>query len=203
MPVKKSLYPKTERLSIDDRNVIITEKLDGSNIGFFKLNNQLIVSTRNNIFTYPNEEISDYKGIKPWLEENANKLNLCENSGFFGEWIGQGQLKYPHLNKKVYMYAKANIDENYNITNIYYDLDYFIYPFEDQVIPDCIDMVPIVKKDYSYPTIDELNLLYDQYKMAENRNVEGFVINQFNTIRKYVRMKNGKLTNHRDKNQNK
>lgn len=35
--IKKQLYPKTKRVGLKNE-VVITEKLDGSNIGFYKLN---------------------------------------------------------------------------------------------------------------------------------------------------------------------
>ena len=44
-----------------------------------------------------------------------------------------------------------------------------------------------------------LNNLYDKYINKVKRNVEGFVINYKNIITKYVRMKNGKLTEHFDR----
>jgi len=49
--IKKSLYPKTKRLSKNSKKIVVTEKLDGSNIGFFKLNGELVIATRNNILT--------------------------------------------------------------------------------------------------------------------------------------------------------
>ena len=33
---KLTLYPKTSRVKLDNK-IVITEKLDGSNIGFFKV----------------------------------------------------------------------------------------------------------------------------------------------------------------------
>ena len=39
--IKKTLYPKTKRVQFKNR-VVITEKLDGSNIGFFKVNGEFL-----------------------------------------------------------------------------------------------------------------------------------------------------------------
>lgn len=45
---KKMLYPKTKRVKFKNK-VVITEKLDGSNIGFFKVNGELLIALRSNI----------------------------------------------------------------------------------------------------------------------------------------------------------
>ena len=72
-----------------------------------------------------------YKGLKGWLDENGEDLKnrLMEGSGLFGEWIGMGKIKYPDLDKKVYMFAKANYDKG-EIKNLYYEHGLFKYPFE-------------------------------------------------------------------------
>ena len=57
---KKTLYPKTKRVQFKNR-VVITEKLDGSNIGFFKVNGKLLIAQRNNIFTM--DELEENKGM--------------------------------------------------------------------------------------------------------------------------------------------
>ena len=68
-----------------------------------------------------------YKGMNYWLNINAEELlfSLHPNSGFFGEWIGMGCLKYDDRDKKVYMFAKANIDDDLNSKNIYYIQEIF------------------------------------------------------------------------------
>ena len=58
--IKKTLYPKTKRVTFKNR-VVITEKLDGSNIGFFKVNGKLLIAQRNNIISI--DEIEENKGM--------------------------------------------------------------------------------------------------------------------------------------------
>lgn len=58
--IKKTLYPKTKRVTFKNR-IVITEKLDGSNIGFFKVNGKLLIAQRNNIFTI--DEMEENKGM--------------------------------------------------------------------------------------------------------------------------------------------
>ena len=200
---KKTLYPKTKRVKLKNR-VVITEKLDGSNIGFFKVNDELLIAQRNNVFTLA--ETTDeknkgmlYKGLGGWLKENGEdlKARLIEGSGFFGEWIGMGKLSYPELDKKVYMFAKANYQKG-EIRNLYYEHELFNYPFENQEFPTYIGIVPVVEERDSFPDVDTLDYLYEWYKAKVERNVEGFVVAQNNNINKYVRMKNGKIEAHHE-----
>lgn len=45
MAYRIKLYPKTTRMGKEKSQ--LTEKLDGSNLGFFKLNNKVYVAQRN------------------------------------------------------------------------------------------------------------------------------------------------------------
>lgn len=199
--IKKTLYPKTKRVQYKNR-VVITEKLDGSNIGFFKVNGELVIAQRNNIFLMNELEENKqmlYKGLKGWLDENGEDLRnrLIEGSGFFGEWIGMGKIKYPDLDKRVYMFAKANYNKG-EIKNLYYEHELFMYPFENQEIPEYIGIVPIVEERETFPDVETLDYNYEIYKIKVNRDVEGFIVAQNNNINKYVRMKNGKLQEHHE-----
>lgn len=197
---KKTLYPKTKRVKYNNK-IVITEKLDGSNIGFFKLNGELIIAQRNYIFKANEIDKSiAYKGLIGWLEENGEDLKskLIEGSGFFGEWIGMGKIGYQNLDKKVYMFAKANITDKLEIKNLYYEHELFKYPFENQEFPGYIGIVPVVLEREIYPTVKTLDYEYEIYKNRVNRNVEGFIIVQNNNVNKYVRMKNGKLQDHHE-----
>ncbi len=213
MYTKKKLYPKTERIKKDLLKFQVTEKLDGSNLGIFnKGNGILIIATRNNVFEI-NEEADlnafkhfFYKGLMEWLQKHFKSLinDLHVGSGIFGEWIGMGQLKYKErIDKQFYMFAKATIstdDYDYKISNLMYDTSLFIYPFIKQVIPDYIDVVPLVKEIYttSIDIIKELDDLYETYTKAVDDVVEGFVISIDNQVTKYVRNKGGKLQEHRE-----
>ena len=122
---------------------------------------------------------------------------MIEGSGFFGEWIGMGKLKYPELDKRVYMFAKANYDKG-EIKNLYYDYELFIYPFENQEFPEYVGIVPVVQIRPNSPNVEELDVIYSNYTNEVNRSVEGFIIAQNNNVNKYVRMKNGKLEAHHE-----
>lgn len=206
--VKTTLYPKTKRIGSSLYQVV--EKLDGSNIGFFKLNGSLIVAQRNNLYAIDDiDNIEDldksimYKGLLEFLSKNGVDLlnSLNESSGFFAEWIGMGQIKYGEsLPRKAYIFAKANIKLNdlgeYEVYNLYWDRSLLIYPFINQEIPAYIGQ-PALIAEVEDVSIESLNVLYDNYVDKVDRPVEGFVImSQNGGITKYVRNKRGKLTPH-------
>lgn len=206
--IKKEIYPKTQRLKCSGEKIYITEKLDGSNLVFFKKNDIIHIAQRKNIYTIndiENTEIKGimYKGLYQWLIDNKAILEeeLLENSVICGEWLGMGCLKYSvdEFDKRWYMFAKANIDDEYNLYNIIYDHNLFKYPFKNQMIPKFIGVVPEVVELNVLPNKEYLDSIYEKYCKKVNRNVEGFVVNYNNIISKYVRMKNGKLKEHFDR----
>lgn len=204
--IKKEIYPKTPRLKIGGDRVYVTEKLDGSNLVFFKKDDKLYFAQRKNIVCIDElEEVKDilYKGLYQWLTDNKDVLQqeLREGSAICGEWLGMGCLKYTidEFDKKWYMFAKANIDDEFNLYNLNYEHSLFIYPFISQEIPSFIGIVPEVIELNVIPTKEHLDSIYQKYCEKVNRNVEGFVVNYKNNITKYVRMKNGKLQEHFDR----
>lgn len=204
--IKKEIYPKTKRVSCSGDKVYITEKLDGSNLVFFKKNDELYFAQRRNIININElEEVKDilYKGLYQWLLDNKVYLQeqLINDSAICGEWLGMGCLKYTidEFDKKWYMFAKANIDDEYNLYNLIYDHELFIYPFANQEMPNFIGIVPEITELMVLPTKEFLDSIYETYTNGVKRDVEGFVVNYKNIISKYVRMKNGKLEEHFDR----
>lgn len=199
--IKKQVYPKTKRVQLKE-HITITEKLDGSNLCIAKLNGELLICQRKYIFKLNEVEECKkqlYKGLYQWLTDHGVYLqeHLRENAVICGEWLGMGRLKYNFVNR-FFMFAKANIDERLELYNIYHDHELFIYPFDDCIIPDFISLVPLVTEEGN-SNINYLNELYDAYKTNVCRNVEGFVLNYGQgNIKKYVRMKNGKLEEHKE-----
>lgn len=204
--IKKEIYPKTKRVSCVGDKVYVTEKIDGSNIVIFKKNDILCVAQRKTIIVENEFESAKdimYKGLYQWLQDHKDYLreHLLNNACICGEWIGMGCLKYSvdEFDKRIYMFAKANIDDDYNLYNLIYEHNLFIYPFDNQEIPNFIGVVPEVAELNVIPTKEHLDSLYEKYTNKVNRNVEGFVVNYKNIITKYVRMKNGKLQEHFDR----
>ena len=203
--LKIELYPKTERISINGEKIQITEKLDGSNLVIFKFLGDIYFAQRKTILKF--EELEEnkqilYKGLLDWANAHIDilKEELYEGSCLCGEWLGMGKLKYTvdEFDKRFYMFAKARIDEGFKLSNINYNHDQFIYPFNSQVMPDFIGIVPVVCNIVYLPQKRDLDRIYDKYCEKTNRPVEGFVINFHNIITKYVRMKNGKLVEYSD-----
>ncbi len=200
--IKKTIYPKTQRVTGLNK-IIITEKIDGSNLTFFKHKDELYFAQRNFIFKLSElEEIKQkvYKGLYGWLTEHGKDLEerLNNNSVICGEWVGMGRIKYGHAfdDIKFLMFAKANVNDKFDLFNINYYQEFFIYPFVDKDIPDYIGKVPVAFTVTKQLEIKDLNERYDLYTNSVNRNVEGFIINSGNSVSKYVRLKDGKLTEH-------
>jgi len=205
--IKKKIYPKTQRVICEGAKIQITEKLDGSNLVIFKLNETIYIAQRNNILSI--DEIEEnkgilYKGLYKWFCDNRIVLEdeMHNNSAICGEWLGMGRLKYSidEFDKRFYMFAKSNINEEFELSNLLYNHELFIYPFISQSIPNFIEVVPVVKEIQNIPNKEQLDKIYEQYCQKVKRNVEGFVVNYDNRITKYVRMKNGKLQEHFDRN---
>lgn len=204
--IKKEIYPKTKRVSCLGDKIYVTEKIDGSNMVIFKKDDILYVAQRKNIISEEEFETAKdimYKGLYQWLGDNKDYLkeHLLNNACLCGEWIGMGCLKYSvdEFDKRFYMFAKANITEDFELTNLIYQHDLFIYPFDNQEIPNFIGIVPEVIELNVLPNKTYLDSIYAKYVDKVGRNVEGFVINYKNIISKYVRMKNGKLSEHFDR----
>lgn len=206
MIIKRKLYPRTERLGNSTTDVVVTEKLDGSNLAIGKYKGDIYVATRNNIFKardYKEEEVKRviYKGFEGWLDEHLDTLEekVNEGSWMVGEWIGMAHIKYP-FNFTFNMFAKANVEgEMESFRAINYNRNLFKYVFVDQEIPDFIRLVPVVATYPVEPTVEEMDKLYDSYskEKKEEHQVEGFiVILNERTIKKYVRLKRGALQDH-------
>lgn len=194
--MKKTLYPKTLRIDWD--KVVITEKLDGSNLWIFKAWWEIYFAQRNHVLRF-NEltKQNAYKWLIGWANENIKELmTLNEGSMVFWEWIWMGHLSY-NLDKRFYIFAKANVDENLDAIKINYDRSLFIYPFENQNIPDCMWVVKKIEETSAVPSISYLDELYETYSKKEWRNIEWFIIIYWWGVKKYVRMKDGNLSKHK------
>lgn len=209
--IKMTLYPKTTRYSENEKGFILTEKLDGSNLGIGKIGEQIYICQRNYVFTL--EEIIDgtkleYKGLRDWLVEHEQELKelIYDGSIMFGEWLGMGKISYLHLDKfknKFYVFAKGRIklnDDKLELSNLVYDLSLLHYVFTTQEFPEFISRVPLVDKLKDI-NIENLDIVYNNYIENENRKVEGFVIYDIRSkvIKKYVRYnRNGQLVPHKE-----
>lgn len=212
MHLDTGLYPKTDRAK-RSQEVVITEKLDGSNLGFFNDNGKLVIAQRNRVYSY--EEINKsfcYRGLLGWLEDHHEELlnSLHPGSGIFGEWLGMGKIGYgsSELDKKFYYFAKARLEWTPHntpfVTHLNNDPDLLHYAFVEQECPDFIAPVPRVAEiglTNTTVSIKYLDNLYKDYCEKVGRRVEGFVVYYrfANKIVKYVRCKNGKPSPHKER----
>ncbi|MGL5710465.1 MAG: RNA ligase family protein [Cetobacterium sp.] len=207
MLIYKDLYPKTKRIA----NICeITEKIDGSNLQFFKIEGILYIATRNNILSVVDEKEfikskieSSYTGILDFLEKYETWLteNIYEGSSIIGEWTRNERYIDLIEKSRFVMFGKARVElvketNDFKISNLVYNQSLLKYAFNEQEIPDFINLVPLVETSSEYLTVEKLDELYDEYCKKVNRLVEGFVINYNGEITKYVRLKKGKLKPH-------
>lgn len=207
--IKKELYKKTIRINDDEKKVTLTEKIDGANIGFFRIEDELLIVKKSEIYTlFEFKELmvemnGENKRLSNWLTLYGEELknSLHNGSGFFGEFLTKKHIKYPSFKNKIHMFAKANLEisDEIKLSNVFYDHSLFKFPFIQEEIPDFISVVPIVAELDYYPTVKDLDNIYKTYCKQVNRKVEGFVVEFHDMIRKYVRYKNGKFTKHKVK----
>lgn len=209
--IKMTLYPKTIRYSENEKGYVLTEKLDGSNLGIGKIGEQIYICQRNYVFILDeiiNNNKAGYKGLREWLVEHRQELEelIYDGSIMFGEWIGMGKISYLHLDKfknRFFVFAKGRIKLNKDkleLSNLVYDLDLLHYVFTTQEFPNFISKVPLVDKLEDI-NIEILDKVYNDYIDKENRKIEGFVIYDVRSkvIKKYVRYdRNGKLVPHKE-----
>lgn len=202
--MKRTLYPKTQRITPKTRQVLLTEKLDGSNLGLFVKDGELYIAQRNHVFNFL--EIEDvkgslYKGLYAFLKKHGEQLQgiMHPYSIVFGEWLGMGKIKYPELTTDTldrwYVFAKGVVDINFNVSRLNYDLDDLKYPFGGE-IPSFVHQVPLIYKARHIPSIEGLDAMYEKYKGEIRRRVEGIVVIANGTPVKYIRSKNGEDTPH-------
>lgn len=184
------------------------EKIDGSNLTFFKFENELYIAQRNYIYKFKDfKENKDlfkgviYKGLTPFLEQFGADLEekLYDGSAICGEWLVKHQISYGNrFNTRFLLFAKARVIETNNgfsLQNIVYNLD-LIHWAVGETLPDYLNIVPFVCELDHYPSLEELDKIYLEYSEKQDSKVEGFVINDNNKIEKYVRFKNGVLEPH-------
>ena len=100
-------FPKIPRLS---REMIITEKIDGTNAQIYISNNglELKAGSRNRWVTLDN----DNAGFARWCKQNKEELLLLGPGRHFGEWWGQGiQRKYGMSEKRFSLFNVSRWNE--------------------------------------------------------------------------------------------
>ena len=112
-------FPKIPRLN---REIIITEKIDGTNAQIYITEEgELLTASRNRWITPEN----DNAGFAKWANENKEELMKLGPGRHYGEWWGQG------------------IQRNYGATEKYFSL-FNVNRWTSEPKPDCCLMVPVL-----------------------------------------------------------
>lgn len=131
-------FPKIARLS---RDVIVTEKIDGTNAQvFISEDGQIIAGSRNRWIT-PHD---DNFGFASWVEAHRDELLKLGAGRHFGEWWGQGIQRNYGLSEKrfslfnVQRWALYGTEPQRIAT-----ADPRIEKWQD-VLPECCGLVPVL-----------------------------------------------------------
>jgi len=116
-------FPKIPRLGSKKDQMIITEKIDGTNAQI-KIDdeNNISVGSRNR-WIYPGKQTDNY-GFAQWVEDNHDELLGLGKGRWYGEWWGQGIQRRYGANRK-----------HFSIFNTF-------RPIES--LPSCVEQVPVL-----------------------------------------------------------
>ncbi len=162
-------FPKMARLS---RNMIITEKIDGTN-GQIMITEEgdLFIGSRNRWIT-PED---DNYGFARWVERNKEDVLKLGPGRHFGEWWGGGIQRNYGLSKDDKRFSLFNVQrwalygtEPQRIETA----DPRIEKYQD-VLPKCCGLVPILYKGL-FDTSVALQVL-EELKTYGSKAVEGFM----------------------------
>lgn len=112
-------FPKIARLS---RDIIITEKLDGTNAQILIEPNGTIFAASRTRYVTPE---SDNYGFAGWVQRNAEDLLNLGIGRHFGEWYGNG------------------INRNYGLKEKRFAL-FNTLRWADKAIPTCCELAPVL-----------------------------------------------------------
>ncbi len=135
-------FPKMPRLS---REIIITEKIDGTNAQVFIADDGTILAGSRTRWITPAD---DNFGFAAWVEKNADELRNLGPGRHFGEWWGAGiQRKYGQDRKRFSLFNVSRWSEER---------------------PSCCDVVPtLYRGDFTTEAVDNtIAVLRDTGSMA-------------------------------------
>lgn len=157
-------------LDIFDGPVEITEKLDGSQLGWGKINGELILRSKGRIIDQDNVDKMFKVGV-----EYIKSLWLPENIAFWGEYLNKpkhNSLKYdrvPRNNIAMFGQMKTDVDETHGFNE---ELDYHA----DLL---CIDRVPVLFQGV-VEDVNQLSELLETESYLGGTKIEGMVVKNYN-----------------------
>lgn len=126
-------FPKIPRLY---RDIIITEKIDGTNAQVFVLDSGEVLAGSRNRFLSPDQP--DNYGFRAWVEEHTEELQQLGPGRHFGEWWGQGINRDYGLNEKrfsLFNVSRWLTEENCEFINL---------TEKSGLPPNCCHVVPVL-----------------------------------------------------------
>jgi hypothetical protein len=130
------------------RDIIITEKLDGTNAQIYiGENGEFLVGSRTRYIT-PDD---DNYGFAKWAYEHKDELMKLGAGRHFGEWWGQGiQRKYGMTEKRFSLFNTQRWCEFGEEPQVYPTSDPRITKTQE-VLPECCHLVPVLYKGENKP----------------------------------------------------
>ena len=159
-------FPKIARYS---RNVVVTEKIDGTNAQvFIGEDGEFLTGSRNRWIT-PED---DNYGFSRWAHEHKDELLTLGPGRHFGEWWGNGIQRG---------YGLPSGDKRFSLFNVSRWLLHGQEPVgTKQMLPPCVGLVPLLWSG----SLDELRVdeiieclrIHGSYAVPGFMNPEGIVI---------------------------
>jgi len=140
-------FPKIPRLS---REIIVTEKIDGTNSQvFIDEDGSIMAGSRNRWLTLDNDNF----GFARWVEDNREELLALGPGRHFGEWWGAGiQRRYNQDTKRFSLFNVSRWNDER---------------------PACCDVVPtLFRGEFSQEAID---LALEELRIEGSRAAPGFM----------------------------
>lgn len=127
-------FPKISRLR---RNVVITEKIDGSNAQVHVTpDDQIFAGSRNRWIT-PDD---DNFGFARWVDENRDELLKLGHGTHYGEWWGCGiQRRYVIGEKRFSLFNVARWTDERRPACCHVVPTLYSGPFEDGIVENCLE----------------------------------------------------------------
>lgn len=143
-------FPKIKRFS---REVIITEKIDGTNASVYIDESGSIKAASRTRWITPD---NDNYGFAKWVHENSEELLKLGPGHHFGEWWGKGiQRGYSQTDKK---FSLFNVSK-----------------WEDNLIrPSCCSVVPLLGT-LNYPDHSAINEILENLRLNGSTAAPGFM----------------------------
>lgn len=145
-------FPKIARLN---REVIVTEKLDGTNAAVVIADDGLTIAaqSRSRLIT-PQD---DNYGFARWVEENRGELLKLGSGHHFGEWWGHG------------------INRNYGLTEKRFSL-FNVSRWEDPAArPACCHVVPVLVRGEAHESFSVATRALNELKAIGSKAAPGFL----------------------------